>query len=506
MTAEALAIRDLVKRDPELQTSMENLYLSRAAWCRAIYPERFYRPFSPGHEELFQVLDNKSIQRIVAICHRNFGKTSILQLATPSHGICFQDYKFLMPVSASATSAVLQSENLKSKLTKNKKIRELFGPMRSDVFAKDMWITSTGSVVFPRGAGQQIRSNLFEDYRPDLIPVDDLEDKESVQSEEQRDKLKRWFWSDLYGCVDHGSKNWRIIVIGTLLHEDSLLANLYEDPNWHVVDLPLCNDDFESNWPEYMTTEEVKAMSESYRRQNMMDEFYREYMNRCTGLETQCFSYALFKYYDEATENLGRDSKTINMVMVDPAKTTTPNADDSAIVGVAVQVLTNKLFVRDAVSGRFTQDQLYDQIFAMCYRIGARSIGVEVTTLHDFIIYPLKNEITRRGIDIEIVELKAKGKKPDRIRALIPFYRKGLVYHNKGVCSKLESQLVTFPHSKHDDLMDALAYVVPYLHVGETTMLPTTTEYDYTEGRSIEEEYKELEFEASLDMRQYQRI
>lgn len=501
-----IAVRDAVLQDEELQNTLARMYARIGSWCGTMFPERFYRSFSSRHQELFDILDNRSLQKVLVICHRGFGKTSIVQLGMPSRGICYHENLFIMPVSASNTSAVMQSENLKAKLTQSKDIRNLFGPMKSEVFAKDMWRTSTGTVVFPRGAGQQVRSNLYGDSRPDLIIVDDLEDKEGVRNEEQRKKLKEWFFSDLLGCVDAGSKTSRVIMIGTLLHEDSLLANLYEDPDWVKVNIPLCDDEYNSYWPEFLSTADIHKMVEGYRRQSMMDEFYREYMNKCVGLETQCFSAHFFKYYDEAAEKLGRDNNTTNMVIVDPAKTVSPTADDSAIVGVAHQAVTQKLFVRDVMSGRFTQDQLYDQIFAMCYRLGATTIGVEVTTLHDFIIYPLKNEISRRGLNLHIEELKAKGKKEDRIRALIPFYRRGLVYHNKGTCGKLESQLVTFPYSKYDDIMDALAYVVPLLEAGELTMLPTTTEYNYTEGDDVESEYKELNDEDMLDMSMYQRV
>ena len=501
-----IAIREAVQEDPELQATLENFYLKSSVWCSSVFPERFYRPFSPKHQELFDVLDNRSIQKVLVVCFRGFGKSSIVQLGLPSRGICFQENKFIMPVSASNTSAVMQGENLKSKLTNNKTIREFFGPMRSDVFAKDMWITNNGTVVFPRGAQQQVRSSLVGDSRPDLIIVDDLEDKEGVRNEEQRAKLKEWFFSDLVGCVDAGLSNWRIIMIGTLLHEDSLLANLYEDPEWVKVNIPLCDDNYNSYWPEFMTTEQVKKMVESFRHQNVIDEFYREYLNKCTGLETQCFSSAMFKYYDEAHENLGRQQYVVNMVLVDPAKTTSPTADDSAIVGIAFNSMQQKLFVRDVIAGHFTQDQLYDQVFAMCHRLGATTIGVEVTTLHDFIIYPLKNEISRRGLNISIEELKAKGHKSDRIRSLIPFYRRGLIYHNKGVSGALEAQLVTFPYSKHDDIMDALAYAVPLLDAGDMTMLPTSTEYDYMHGDAVEDEYRELDDEDELDLRLYSRV
>ena len=113
------------------------------------------------------------------------------------------------------------------------------------------------------------------DLRPGLIIIDDLEDSESVRSEEQRAKRKSWLFADVLNSIDRSKKDWRIIVIGTLLHEDSILANLMEDRDWEHVHLALCNDRFESNWPDFMSNMEVLKLADSFRRQGLIDDFYK---------------------------------------------------------------------------------------------------------------------------------------------------------------------------------------------------------------------------------------
>lgn len=114
-------------------------------------------------------------------------------------------------------------------------------------------------------------------------------------------------------------------------------------------------------------------------------------------------------------------------------------------------------------------------------------IGIEVTSLNEFITYPLRTEMMRQKRYYDIVELKARASKEERIEALVPFYRLGFVYHNSNVCSPLEAQLLSFPRSKRDDLMDALAYVVEMLELGERYFIPKD------DGTDIEDEYKDLE-------------
>ena len=50
--------------------------------------------------------------------------------------------------------------------------------------------------------------------------------------------------------------------------------------------------------------------------------------------------------------------------------------------------------------------------------------------------------------------------KAGRVAALAPYYRQGLVWHNSHSCRALEEQLLSFPHSRKWDVMDAAAYAV----------------------------------------------
>jgi phage terminase large subunit-like protein len=177
------------------------------------------------------------------------------------------------------------------------------------------------------------------------------------------------------------------------------------------------------------------------------------------------------------------------MVILDPAKTTKIASDETAIVGVGVDVQGPRIYVRDIVKGHIHPEQQYTECFDMADRLGARTIGIEVTSLNEFITYPLRTEMLRQKRYYNIVELKARASKEERIEALVPFYRLGFVYHNKNVSSALEGQLLSFPRSKRDDLMDALAYVVEMLEIGERYFVPKDTDAD------VEEEYKALEDE-----------
>ncbi len=480
----------------DLKELLAHCYRSTKVCAKVLFPERFHREFSPLHDAIFEVLDDDSIQLAAIEAPRGWGKTSCVNLAFPAKKILFNDSRFIVPISCTATQAIMQGENLKRELMNNPMVKELFGPMKSDTFSKDMWVTANGVAVMPRGSGQQVRGILHGNDRPGLIIVDDLEDSESVRSEEQRAKMKEWFFADVLNSVDRAGK-YRVIFIGTLLHEDSLLANLLEDPNWHHVRIALCDENFKSNWPEFMSDAEVLKLAESFRKQGLIDTFYREYMGLMTAGENKDFTSAMFRGYNEDDEDFLVGRKDLeNVVIMDPAKTTGKSSADTAIVGLGFDYKTPRVYVRDIVYGKLHPHNMYDELFGMADRLGARVIGVEVTSLNEFITYPLKTEMIRRGLHYEIVELKARSEKEERIRAMRPFYRLGFVYHNNRISAPLEAQLLSFPHSRRLDIMDAEAYFVELLEKGERYFLPSDDREDPAE---VEKEYEALENEPAFE-------
>jgi len=495
----------------EFKSLLTNCYESTAVTARALFPSRFHRPFCQLHEKIFRILDDDSIKQAVIAAPRGWGKTSLINLAYPAKRILFRDKRFIVPISNTATQAVMQSENLKRELLTNSRVKRLFGDVRlsevapgsfeKELWTKDMWIAHGGTFILPRGSGQQVRGILYGDHRPDLIIGDDLEDPEAVRSEEQREKMKEWFFADVCNAIDRAKKDWRIIVLGTILHEDSLLSNLLEDPDWYSVELSICDDNYRSNWPEYMTDEEVLALKNSYQRKGMLDTFYREYRNIPVSKEDATFKPEYVKYYIEGEEDM-KDVESF--ILVDPAKTVKIHSAETAIIGVGIDLFRKRIYVRDVVAKKLHPDQIYSEAFAMADRLGSRVIGIEVTSLNEFITYPIKNEMLRRGKFYELVELNARGKKEDRARALVPFYRMGYMHHNQACCGPLEAQLFSFPRPRRWDCIDALAYMVPMLDEGDRYFFGegTVPEESFEEGRSPdpEDEYDELELDNEPEM------
>jgi len=108
-----------MQRDPELKQLFQQCFASTKVSAKTIFPERFNLPFSGLHDEIFKIIDDDSIQQAVIAAPRGFGKTSLCTIAHPAKRILFKEKKFIVPISATATSAVMQGENLKRELMTN---------------------------------------------------------------------------------------------------------------------------------------------------------------------------------------------------------------------------------------------------------------------------------------------------------------------------------------------------------------------------------------------------
>ena len=504
--------------DEDVRDILVRCASSTAFHAKFFFPEIFRTPFHDLHREILDKVDSPD-DKVVVAAPRGVGKTSIMLYGLASRHILFEQKKFIVYLSNSAENAVLQTDSLKQELLSNPLIRKFFGSIKTrrvedeyeEQFSKKAWITSGGTMVLPRGMGQQIRGLLYRSRRPDLIIIDDYEDKDEIMNEKIRKKNKERFFSDVMKCISRYDKDYKFVYIDTLKHEDALLQELLEASEWSGVCQSVCDDDYNSLAPSFMTTEEIKAEVKDHEEKGLLDVFYREMRNIPVASSNAAFKKSYFKYYqegilqltvheEEPTETSDGKVRTlpiedlINFVIIDPAKEVNIHNADTAIVGVGVDRATQAIFIRDIVSGKMYPDQIYKEAFNMIFRLKARILAVEVTSLHQFISQPFQNAMRVENVFAEYHELKAVGKKEERISSMAPYYRQGQVYHNKMVCGKLEGQLMSFPRSKLLDVMDAVGYIPKLLDDFKMYFDPIFEDPDL-------DEYHDLTYEKSLNFK-----
>ncbi|MHB8127313.1 MAG: hypothetical protein ACYDEJ_17160 [Desulfitobacteriaceae bacterium] len=74
-----------------------------------------------------------------------------------------------------------------------------------------------------RGIDGSLRGTHFKQHRPQLVLLDDLLKDDTARSETKREQVKNTF-TDV--VIPIGTKDTNILVVGTVLHEEDLMADL----------------------------------------------------------------------------------------------------------------------------------------------------------------------------------------------------------------------------------------------------------------------------------------
>jgi predicted phage terminase large subunit-like protein len=507
--------------DQEVKDILSQCSVSTRMTAQTFFPERFYMPFAEQiHGKIFDLIDGPD-KKVAIAAPRGWGKTSIVALALMARYIMFNHTGFICYINKSHDAASLQTENLRRELVTNRMIKHFFGHFKErdvnakefeEVFSKKAWV-AYNTLIWPRGAGQQVRGVLFKNDRPGLIVIDDLEDPEKIYNDEIRKRWYEWLYADVIKALPRigpKAKDCKIVYIDTLKHEDSVLQKLMESDEWASVRLEACDDNFKSSAPEFMSDEEIQKEWEEHQNSGQTDVFFRELRNLPISTKDSAFQKDYFHYYnvlDDMTKKeddlsvldveVQSNQNIETVILMDPAKTVKVHSSETAIMGIGIDLRSAKIYVRDAISEKLYPDEIYEQLFGMAIRLDAKVIGIEETSLNEFIRQPIKNEMFRRGSFFELIWLKARGgmKKELRIKELVPYYRGGYIYHNKAnaVMKKLEAQLLMFPRSRLWDLMDCLAYIIEMLELGERYFSPSDNPED------SEAEYKELDYDKPIE-------
>jgi len=163
-------------------------------------------------------------------CPRGHGKSTLFE-GLLLWAICEELFRFGFIVSKVLDQSKLRLDKVKTELEDNERIRADYG----DLVGTRKWtetdiVTSTGVRLRAYGTLSKIRGVKHGAFRPDLILVDDGEEDEHVRTEPQRQKTRDWFTRALIPTMepDRGI----LIVNGTILHYDSLLARLVGDDHF----------------------------------------------------------------------------------------------------------------------------------------------------------------------------------------------------------------------------------------------------------------------------------
>lgn len=491
------------------------------------------KPDCSMHKELYQLLleiTEKRSERAAVAAPRDNAKSSIVSLIYVLWCICFQKEKYILLLSETKDQAADNLSHIKAELENNQKLIEDFPEVcvtentpKPDCWKKNEIITRNGVKITSLGSGQKIRGRRHKEERPSLIIADDIEGDEHVIHQEMREKTHEWFTK---AVLKAGSPKTNVIVIGTLLHYDSLLAKLLRDnemPGWRKnkyksiirwsvhpelwqqwsaifnfrdtyhekggkeAAYAFYLDNKESMledtcvlWPEmedYYTLVEIREQEGEW-------SFDSEKQNEPVNSAECTFNPDEFYYWDDrfaSTEELLRaiGSEVDIYGACDPSLgNSSRRGDFSAIITVARHRETGVIYVLDADITKRKPDKLVSDILEYCKIRNYTKFAFESNQFQIVLVDEIIRLGAQKGIYPAIEGMPNTSNKPSRIESLQALVKSGVIQFSKRQ-TELLIQLKYFPKGPHDDGPDALEMVVKISKDGidyEATFVDTRTE------------------------------
>jgi len=148
-------------------------------------------------------------------------------------------------------------------------------------------------------------------------------------------------------------------------------------------------------------------------------------------------------------------AECLRVMAVDLAIGRSQTAHYTAIVALSYHPHERLYQVDAAVQGRWSFAQQAERIKQLSEWYAPRVVLVESNQYQR----ALAEHLATQGVRVRAIT--ARERKEERIAALIPLYELGLITHAKRF-GELEAQLLGYPDSEYDDLIDALAHAVRY--------------------------------------------
>lgn len=348
--------------------------------------------------------------------------------------------------------------------------------LREDTKAKSNWMTEQGGGYLAVGIGGSITGKGFN-----IGIIDDpFKNREEADSPTIRESRYKWYQST-FSTREEG--NSAIILIVTRWHDDDLAGRLLADQKeaekngeedydkWEVITYKAIADEDDENrkkgdalWPTKFPIEKLnkkKSTMGTY-------EFSSLYQQNPVDEDNQEFRRDWIKYRtrEEVSEMTTRKFATIDTALSKHA-----TSDLTGVTRNYVDLADN--WNISARQYRINPTELIELVFTL-HGEGFEEIGIEQGIYLDVLEPFMKKEMQQRSKYPRVVPLQHGGvQKETRIRALIPRYEHGKVFHIKGECDDLEKEMFRFPSAPHDDVIDSEAY---QLHIAKK---PNITEEDF---------------------------
>jgi predicted phage terminase large subunit-like protein len=475
--------------DPDpaaLQARRERAWNDLEFFARTYFPHYVKKANSRLHDYLYkrlpEIADSAQSETDAIAAPRGEAKSTITSQIFVIWCVVTERKWYPMIGMDAFDQAAIMLEAIKAELESNPRLLldfpEATGQGR--VWQAGVIVTRNDRKIEAVGSGKRIRGRRHGPHRPDLFIGDDLENDENVKSPEQRDKMQSWLTKAVLKLGGAGEK-FDAIVIGTILHYDSVLARLQKNPMWRSIKFKAV-----IRWPDNMQRwDEWENLIHSLGEEMARAYYELHALEMEAGAEVSWPAgrplYDLMKIrardghasFDSELQNdplsdddapfakaiqfwVNRLAEWVFYGACDPSLGKAgASRDPSALLVGGFNRVTGILDVVEALIKKRLPDRIIEDVISLQAEYHCLLWIIETVQFQEFLRTELVKRSAARGIPVPARAVTPHADKLLRIESLQPHMVNGLIRLHASQVTLID-QLRHFPKADHDDGPDAL--------------------------------------------------
>ena len=462
-----------------------------AFWDQHYFPHYGKAAPSALHEYLYErlpvIVNTPAGQRDAIAAPRGEAKSTKVSMSFVLWCVVTGAKHYAVIVMDAFEQAAEMLEAIKAELEANPRIASDFPEAcgQGKVWRAGVIVTANGRKVEAFGSAKKIRGRRHGAHRPDLAIMDDIENDENVTTPAQRDKLQRFVTASVLN-LGPPDDSMDAILIGTVLHYDSVLSRFLKNPLWHrkvfkaIIHWPDRMDLWE-RFEHLLITGETPAKGEA--EALALYEANRAEMDKGAQVSWPALrplvklmikrareGHAAFDSEQQNDPIAGDDAPFAHSIRFwvnrlpdwvfygacDPSLGKSGSGrDPSAIVVGGWQREQGILSVVEAQIKKRVPDRIISDVIEMQREYGCIVWGFESVQFQEFLRTELVKRSAQAGVPVPARALIPIADKLLRIESLQPHMHNGLLLLHSSQTTLID-QFRHFPKADHDDGPDAV--------------------------------------------------
>lgn len=438
-------------------------------YAHYFFPKAFRQESPEFHAEVWGALEDPRHRYTSIKIFRDGAKTTLLR-AFCSKRVSYGISRTILFIGKSEGAAVKSVHWLKRAILYNSRWAQTFGLEKGDKWSDDQIdiyhrVLGIHIRILGMGITGSTRGINIDDYRPDLIIVDDPCDEENTATPEQRAKITNLFFGAIRQSLSPAtdSPEAKMVLLQTPLDGEDLIELCDKDGEWFSLSYSCFTEDgTESTWEARYPYKTLREEKDHFIRRGQLSIWMREKEVTITSTELSFFKEEWLQFWDVLPEG------GFTYIGIDPTpppkdiakvSSTLHKRDDAVIL--AIKVFRGHVYLLEYYCAKSPNPaEFVSKFFEIALRWRPISVGCETTVFQRMLKWYIEEEMVKRQTFFTILPIEDKRKKETRILQTVSDRASNRTIHVHKNHTEFVEQFSKYPQIPHDDILDAFSIAV----------------------------------------------